>query len=130
VTSVDKASGRKADITISNATGHLSAADIERMVNDAEKFKEEDKGREDAIQAKNELEASISQVEGVIADIGASVRLRPKDRDNLESALGEALEWLETNGSSAAKADFGAAKRKLDLAYKLAFRTQNTKGRR
>ncbi|KAI9472717.1 Heat shock protein ssb1 [Coemansia sp. RSA 1290] len=130
VTSVDRASGRKADITISNATGHLSAADIERMVSEAEKFKDEDKGREDAIQAKNDLEGSISQVESVIADIGASARLRRKDRENLESALGEALEWLETSGSSADKAGFAAAQRKLDLALKLAFRAQNTKGRR
>ncbi|KAJ1834336.1 Heat shock protein ssb1 [Coemansia sp. RSA 2711] len=131
VTSVDRASGRKADITISNATGHLSAADIERMVNDAEKFKEEDKGREDAIQAKNDLEGSISQVESVIGDIGASARLRRKDRENLETALGEALEWLDASGASADKAGYAAAQRKLDLALKLAFRAQNnTKGRR
>ncbi|KAJ2147560.1 Heat shock protein ssb1 [Coemansia sp. RSA 678] len=130
VTSVDRASGRKADITISNATGHLSAADIERMVNDAEKFKEEDQGREDTIQAKNDLEASINQVESVISDIGASARLRRKDRDNLETALGQALEWLETNNTSADKSGFGAAQRKLDLALKLAFRSQNTKGGR
>ncbi|KAJ1768394.1 Heat shock protein ssb1 [Coemansia sp. RSA 1752] len=130
VTSVDRASGRKADITISNATGHLSAADIERMVNDAEKFKEEDQGREDTIQAKNDLEASINQVESVISDIGASARLRRKDRDNLETALGQALEWLETNNTSADKSGFGAAQRKLDLALKLAFRAQNTKGGR
>ncbi|KAJ2121446.1 Heat shock protein ssb1 [Coemansia sp. RSA 2131] len=130
VTSVDRASGRKADITISNATGHLSAADIERMVNDAEKFKEEDQGREDTIQAKNDLEASINQVESVISDIGASARLRRKDRDNLETALGQALEWLETNNTSADKSGFAAAQRKLDLALKLAFRAQNTKGGR
>ncbi|KAJ1838697.1 Heat shock protein ssb1, partial [Coemansia sp. RSA 2708] len=121
VTSVDRASGRKADITISNATGHLSAADIERMVNDAEKFKEEDKGREDTIQAKNDLEGSISQVESVIGDIGASARLRRKDRENLETALGEALEWLDASGASADKAGYAAAQRKLDLALKLAF---------
>ncbi|KAJ2610998.1 Heat shock protein ssb1 [Coemansia sp. RSA 1365] len=132
VTSVDKASGRKADITISNATGHLSAADIDRMVNDAKKFEEEDKGRGDAIQAKNDFEASVNQIESVIADIGASARLRRKDRDNLETALGEALEWLDTNGANAGKAEFSAAQRKLDLAFKLAFRSQNnnTKGRR
>ncbi|KAJ2346122.1 Heat shock protein ssb1 [Coemansia erecta] len=130
VTSVDRASGRKADITISNATGHLSAADIERMVNEAEQFKEEDQGREDAIQAKNDLEGAINQVESVISDIGASARLRRKDRESLETALGQALEWLETNNSTADKAGFAAAQRKLDLALKLAFRAQNTKGRR
>ncbi|KAJ2083909.1 Heat shock protein ssb1 [Coemansia sp. RSA 988] len=132
VTSVDKASGRKADITISNATGHLSAADIDRMVNDAKKFEEEDKGRGNDIQAKNDFEASLSQIESYIADIGASARLRRKDRDSLETALGEALEWFDTNGANAGKAEFSAAQRKLDLAFKLAFRSQNNakKGRR
>ncbi|KAJ2423949.1 Heat shock protein ssb1, partial [Coemansia sp. RSA 2524] len=84
----------------------------------------------DTIQAKNDLEASINQVESVISDIGASARLRRKDRDNLETALGQALEWLETNNTSADKSGFGAAQRKLDLALKLAFRAQNTKGGR
>ncbi|KAJ2783632.1 Heat shock protein ssb1 [Coemansia javaensis] len=131
VTAVDKASGRKADVTISNATGHLSAADIERMVSEAEKFKEEDKSREDAIQAKNDFEGVVGQVESMMADIGASARLRRKDRENLENALSEALEWADSNGANATKAEFGAAQRKLQLALKLATRVQNnTRGHR
>ncbi|KAJ1668677.1 Heat shock protein ssb1 [Coemansia sp. RSA 1813] len=130
VTAMDKASGRKANITISNATGHLSAADIERMVSEAEKHKEEDKGREEAIQAKNDLEASIHQIESTISDIGVGSRLRRRDRDDLEAALGEALECLDTNGSSD-KAALDAAKRKLDLTFRRAFQAANKQqGRR
>ncbi|KAJ2359845.1 Heat shock protein ssb1, partial [Coemansia sp. RSA 2611] len=129
VTSVDKASGRKANITISNATGHLSAADIERMVNDAEKFKEEDKGREDAIQAKNSLEASIHTIEDTLSDIKIEARLKRKEREDLQNALAEAMECLEANGVNGAKSDYATAQRKLDLAYKRAF-TQTTNRRR
>ncbi|KAI9503697.1 Heat shock protein ssb1 [Coemansia sp. RSA 1358] len=121
VTALDKASGRKANITISNATGHLSAADIERMVSEAEKFKEEDKGREEAIQAKNDLEATIHQIESTMSDINVEARLRRKDRDDLEAALSEALECIDANGSSDDKAVFSAAKRKLDLTFRRAF---------
>ncbi|KAJ2731766.1 Heat shock protein ssb1 [Coemansia sp. BCRC 34962] len=129
VTSVDKASGRKANITISNATGHLSAADIERMVNEAEKFKEEDKGREDAIQAKNSLEASIHTIEDTLSDIKIEARLKRKEREELQNALAEAMECLEANGANGAKSDYATAQRKLDLAYKRAF-TQTTNRRR
>ncbi|KAJ2048452.1 Heat shock protein ssb1 [Coemansia sp. S16] len=129
VTSVDKASGRKANITISNATGHLSAADIERMVNDAEKFKEEDKGREDAIQAKNSLEASVHQIEDTLSDIKIEARLKRKEREELQNALAEAMECLEANGVNGDKSAYATAQRKLELAYKRAF-NQNTQRRR
>ncbi|KAJ2754653.1 Heat shock protein ssb1 [Coemansia pectinata] len=129
VTSVDKASGRKANITISNATGHLSAADIERMVNDAEKFKEEDKGREDAIQAKNSLEASVHTIEDTLSDIKIEARLKRKEREELQNALAEAMECLEANGVNGDKSAYATAQRKLELAYKRAF-NQNTNRRR
>ncbi|KAJ1879975.1 Heat shock protein ssb1, partial [Kickxella alabastrina] len=132
VTAVDKASGRKANITISNATGHLSAADIERMVNDAEKFKEEDKGREEAIQAKNNLEASIHQIESTISDISVGARLKNKDREALETALAETMEWLDTNAATSDKSAINAAQRKLELVFKRAFAAANNnqRGRR
>ncbi|KAJ1999924.1 Heat shock protein ssb1 [Coemansia thaxteri] len=130
VTAVDKASGRKANITISNATGHLSAADIERMVNDAEKFKEEDKGREEAIQAKNDLESSIHQIESTISDIKVEARLKRNDREALQNALADAMEFLETSASSANKEAIATTQRKLELVFKRAFQPLNTKGRR
>ncbi|KAJ2846246.1 Heat shock protein ssb1, partial [Coemansia erecta] len=129
VTAVDKASGRKANITISNATGHLSAADIERMVNEAEKFKEEDKGREESIQAKNNLEALIHQIESTVSDITVSTRLKNKDRETLENALAESMEWLDANGASSDKASITAAHRKLELAFKRAFAAANNQQR-
>ncbi|KAJ2677926.1 Heat shock protein ssb1 [Coemansia spiralis] len=110
-----------ANITISNASGQLYAADIERIVSEAEKFKEEDKGREEAIQAKNDLEATIHQIESTMSDINVEARLRRKDRDDLEAALSEALECIDANGSSDDKAVFSAAKRKLDLTFRRAF---------
>jgi len=56
VSAVDKASGKQNKITITNDTGRLSKDDIEKMVSDAEKFKEEDEAMAKKIQAKNGLE--------------------------------------------------------------------------
>lgn len=56
VSAVDKASGKQNKITITNDTGRLSKDEIEKMVNDAEKFKEEDEAMAKKIQAKNGLE--------------------------------------------------------------------------
>lgn len=62
VTAKDKATGRKANITISNSAGRLSAVDIERMVAESEKFKEEDKKSQERVEAKQELENYVYQV--------------------------------------------------------------------
>jgi len=56
VSAVDKASGKQNKITITNDTGRLSKDEIEKMVSDAEKFKEEDEEMAKKIQAKNGLE--------------------------------------------------------------------------
>ena len=55
----DKGSGKKEHITITNDKGRLSSDDIERMVQEAEDFKEEDQKIQDKIESKNKLESFI-----------------------------------------------------------------------
>jgi len=69
VTARDKITGRKANITISNSVGRLSAADIERMISESERFKLEDGKKQECIEARQELENYIYQV---MFNIGAS----------------------------------------------------------
>merc|ERR1711944_212136 len=57
VSACDKSTGKQNKITITNDKGRLSKEEIERMVNDAEKFKEEDNKQKDRISAKNGLES-------------------------------------------------------------------------
>merc|ERR1711927_32448 len=52
----DKGSGKSEKITITNDSGRLSPEEIERMVQEAEEFAEEDKLEKDRIDAKNDLE--------------------------------------------------------------------------
>ena len=55
VSAVDKSTGKNEKITITNDSGRLSKDDIERMVNDAEKFKAQDEEVKEKIELKNLL---------------------------------------------------------------------------
>ncbi|KAJ1915321.1 Heat shock protein ssb1 [Mycoemilia scoparia] len=121
VSALDKASGRNANVTISKSTGHLSAAEIERMVSDAEKFKKEDKEREEEIQAKQTLEQSIYQIEENLSNPKVSDRLMRSDRVALEKALADALELLDISNTEGSKDKITSAKNKLDRAALRAF---------
>ena len=57
VSAADKSTGKENKITITNDKGRLSKDEIERMVNDAEKYKEEDDKQKSRISSKNGLES-------------------------------------------------------------------------
>ncbi|WAQ84999.1 hypothetical protein PtA15_5A572 [Puccinia triticina] len=66
VSALDRTSGRRANITITNSVGRLSSAEIDQMIKDAESFKQADKEFSAKHEAKQELESYISQVEATI----------------------------------------------------------------
>ncbi len=59
ITACDKASGTEKEITITNDKARLSSDDIERMVQEAEKFKEDDTLQQKKIESKNQLESFL-----------------------------------------------------------------------
>merc|ERR1712124_189156 len=68
VSAVDKSTGKENKITITNDKGRLSKEDIERMVNDAEKFKEEDELIKKKVEAKNGFENYCFQMKNTLND--------------------------------------------------------------
>ena len=68
VTAVEKASGKENKITITNDSGRLSKEEVERMVQEAEKFKEQDEENAGKIQTKNELENTCFQFKNTVND--------------------------------------------------------------
>ena len=62
VTAADSSTGKSNKITITNDKGRLSQEEIEKMVNDAEKFKSQDDAEKARITAKNGLESYVFQV--------------------------------------------------------------------
>merc|ERR1711939_1047141 len=68
VAAEDKGAGSKESITISNDQNRLTPEDIERMVNDAEKFADEDAALKEKVEARNELEGYLYGLKNQVND--------------------------------------------------------------
>ncbi|KAG8824866.1 Heat shock protein sks2 [Serendipita sp. 401] len=101
VSAMDRASGRKASISITNSVGRLSSVEIDQMIKDAEQFKQADKEFSARHDAKSDLEAYIHQVEGTISSPEIGMKLKRGAKGQVESELARALEKLEVEDSTA-----------------------------
>jgi len=98
VTAEDKGTGNKNKITITNDHNRLSPEDIERMINDAEKFADDDKKVKELVEARNELEQYSYSLKNQVNDnekLGG--KLSDDEKKTIESAVDEAIAWLESN---------------------------------
>ncbi|CCV00588.1 unnamed protein product [Malassezia sympodialis ATCC 42132] len=99
VSAMDKASGRKANITITNSVGRLSSTEIEQMIKDSETFKNADKEFQAKHDSRNDLEAYVHSVESTISNPAATLKRAAKIQ--VEQELAKALELLELEDASA-----------------------------
>ena len=97
VSAVEKSSGKEQKITITNDKGRLSADDIERMVKEAEDFKQEDEENLGRIQSKNELENYAYQMKNTLNDEKLSSKLSEEDKSSVTEKVDEVLKWLDEN---------------------------------
>ncbi|KAK3811777.1 MAG: heat shock protein 70 [Benniella sp.] len=95
VTALDKDTGFKAKIVITNAAGRLSAAEFQRSIADAKRFKDEDRQQERIEKSKQDFEAYIHQVEETLRRPNARTKMTPSDRMAVEIALEEAVAMLQ-----------------------------------
>nr|KAG5690346.1 hypothetical protein BaRGS_001268 [Batillaria attramentaria] len=103
VTAQDKSTGKKSHVTIKNDKGRLSKEDIDRMVNDAEKYREEDEKQRQRVEARNKLEAYVFSIRQAVTDAGD--KLNDQDKDTINRLCDETLSWLDKN-SLAEKEEF------------------------
>ena len=101
VSAQDRASGRKAHITIQNSVGRLSAEEIQAMIKDAEQFKNADKDYSARHEAKSDLEAYLHTCEQTISSPELSAKIKRGARANVESEIAKALEKLEQEDATA-----------------------------
>jgi len=97
VSAEDKSTGNKNKITITNDKGRLSKEDIERMVAEAEKYKEEDEMHKKKIEAKNGLENYAYNMRNTVTDDKIKDKIDPADKETVENAVNETIKWLEEN---------------------------------
>ena len=97
VSAVEKAGGKQEKITITNDKGRLSAEEIERMVNDAEKYKEDDDKQKDRICAKNGLESYCFNMKSTLEDDKLKDKIAENDRKTILDKCNETISWLDNN---------------------------------
>jgi len=104
VTARDRTSGSKASTTISDAVGRLSAAEVDRMMKDAERFKRNDKELEAQqrakMDAKYDLKSYIGQVKERITSPQIGMRLSRTAKERIEAKLAHALEKFENEDTT------------------------------
>merc|ERR1711903_47532 len=99
--------GKNEKITITNDKGRLSQDEIERMVQEAAEFEEEDKKVREKIEARNQLENYVYSMKNILSDSekGVADKIGDDDKEAIEKAIEEANEWLDDN-QEAEKEDF------------------------
>ncbi|XP_054591667.2 heat shock 70 kDa protein 1-like [Nothobranchius furzeri] len=97
VSAVDKSTGKENKITITNDKGRLSKEEIEKMVQDADKYKAEDEQQREKIAAKNSLESYAFNVKSSVEDEKLMDKISDQDKKKVTEKCQETIIWLENN---------------------------------
>src|SRR3989475_1396027 len=94
VTAKDNATGKDQKITITSSSG-LSKEEVERMAKDAEAHAADDKAKREEIDARNQLDSMVYQIEKMLRESGD--KISGSERGEVENALADAKKALESN---------------------------------
>merc|ERR1712121_75507 len=97
VSAVDKSTGKENKITITNDKGRLSKEEIERMVQEAEKYKSDDDAQRDRISAKNALESYCFNMKSTVEDDKVKDKLSEDERKQIVDKCSDTISWLDSN---------------------------------
>tara|TARA_B110000495_G_C22910236_1_gene531495 strand:- start:617 stop:1102 length:486 start_codon:yes stop_codon:yes gene_type:complete len=90
----DKGSGKKEQITISNNKDRLSADDIEQMIQEAEKFKDEDNEIKEKIESKNNLESLLFEIKTYSNNEEIKSKLSDEEKEKVSNTITEVESWI------------------------------------
>jgi len=113
VSACDKSTGKENKITITNDKGRLSKEDIEKMVNDAEKYKQEDEAQREKITAKNGLESYCFNMKTTVEDEKLKDKISAEDKETIIKKCQEVQDWLDAN-ALAEKEEFDDKQKELE----------------
>ena len=102
VSATDKGTGKEQHITITSST-NMSEEDIERAVNEAAKFAEEDKKAKEAVETKNHAEHLAFQCEKTLGELGD--KISESEKSEVQGAIDKLKETLKGNDLEAIKRD-------------------------
>uniref|UniRef100_A0AC11DCT6 Heat shock 70kDa protein 1A n=1 Tax=Ovis aries TaxID=9940 RepID=A0AC11DCT6_SHEEP len=113
VTATDKSTGKANKITITNDKGRLSKEEIERMVQEAEKYKAEDEVQRERVSAKNALESYAFNMKSAVEDEGLKGKISEADKKKVLDKCQEVISWLDAN-TLAEKDEFEHKRKELE----------------
>merc|ERR1712070_1197779 len=108
VSAADKATGKTSKITITNDKSRLTKEEIEKMVQDAEKFRAEDDQKKAQVEARNSFENYCFQMKNTLTE--EKLQFTDEDKKTIEDTSAEGLQWLEANAEADADAIEGKRK--------------------
>ncbi|KAJ1719884.1 ATPase with role in protein import into the ER [Coemansia erecta] len=118
VSAIDKGTGKGESITIANNKGRLSDEEIERMVQEAKEFAEEDRILKERIDSKNTFEQYLYTIKNQVTDkeqLGG--KISKDDKETVMAAIKEAEKWLEDNAADATKEDIDEQREELESVF-------------
>merc|ERR1712168_1622791 len=117
VSAMDKSTGKENKITITNDKGRLSKEDIEKMVNDAEKYKAEDEKQREKIAAKNNLESYCFNMKSTMDEEKVKSAISESDKKTINDKCDECIKWLDAN-QTAEKDEFEDKQKEIESVCK------------
>merc|ERR1711907_63937 len=108
-----KSTGKSNQITITNEKGRLSQAEIDRMVQEAEKYAGEDSKLKEKVEAKNGLENYCFTMRNTLQEEKLKDKFESGDKESIEKAVQDALDWLDKN-QLAEKDEFEAKQKEVE----------------
>lgn len=97
VTALEKSTNKENKITITNDKGRLSKEDIERMVNEAEKYRSEDEKQKETISSKNALESYCFNMKATMEDDKLKDKISDSDKTLIMDKCNDTIKWLDAN---------------------------------
>ena len=116
VSASDKSTGKIEKVTIKNDKGRLNQEDIEAMINDAEKFKEEDAMNAKIVEERNNLENYTYGIKSSLENDQLKDKFTEHQRTELNGLVEETQSWLDSNQNETAEA-YETKRKELETIY-------------
>lgn len=95
VSAKENSTGKSKNITIRNDKGRLSKQDIEKMLHDAEQYREADEAQRNRVASKNKVESYVFSVKQALQDAGSKVS--DNEKRKAEQECNSVINWLDGN---------------------------------
>ena len=116
VSAVDKSTGNTQNITITNDKGRLSKEEIDKLIQEAERYKEQDEQVKKRVEAKNQLEQYVYSVRHTLGDEKLKDKISADDKKKVEDACQGVDQWLASNQEAPAE-QFDEKRKELEAVF-------------